>query len=713
MSDHVVFGKPVILTEEKLKDVIQSKMKQRALKEALDKQVAQVKKRKEEAGIGKKLANGVRNTVKEQTYNMNFEDNQIKIVPQGDPDDFIVKSTGGAQQGPSNGIRNGVTALRPVYQSNSLPPNFSMSTSEGNPLAPQNEYNTKSLPVGLTSRPPKSNGAPNLLGTPNVRERIGLGASPHCSPLVADSPKTFDSNCLPRNFNMDEVKAQLQVQQPKQPSPQRQLKQAPPLHMGMVKPPVSGGRKSFAQSPKRPGGHLPPLEIVEGFPGRRPVESTQSSGRAIESNAQELLGTPLLNGVPGRSGKARNVVGPRGRSNEARGRAGPAPVGPRSTQARMTENQLGRLQKELETREIQMAKMREKERNWEEQVKQLKNELKNAKRKERDLNRLVKEVPRRAETAPDPPVVSPPMPGALVKGTNKGSTILSTLAQDRKQAPPKSKILPPKTFRPISAPLEAGVGSYVPEEITDNTTMQDSFKCASFLTRKTAFGLPEKNANKPVPIEYEHLLQFVEEKIITQRQADALWRLFTNGESPLALLRRQSMGPRAFGDASDLHGPAGRTHKDAEDTEEDNNEEASEGQSEEGKLQERKYSQEEEGEEEEEEEEEGGEEVGVEGEGEGEEEDEDGDEKVEETDEEECDSYDSAGSLEEGASNGGLSAGGTKGRGDGRVKGQFDVKLGNVRKDYDENSSDEHDMFETYAKLNLEECLSEGEVNDE
>ncbi|RNC47180.1 hypothetical protein TcCL_NonESM02926 [Trypanosoma cruzi] len=184
--------------------------------------------------------------------------------------------------------------------------------------------------------------------------------------------------------------------------------------------------------------------------------------------------------------------------------------------------------------------MREKEKNWEEQVKQLKIELKSAKKKERDLNRLVKEGPRRAETAPDQPFLSPPTLSAPGLPAKKGFGAPSPPGQGKKQKFARSRVFNQQTFRPISAPSDAASSSYVPQEENVASLMQESFKCASVLTRKTAFGLPEENANRPVPIEYEHLLQFVKEQIITQQQADALWRLFSNEEPPLTLLRRQS-----------------------------------------------------------------------------------------------------------------------------------------------------------------------------
>ncbi|PWV07261.1 hypothetical protein C3747_104g82, partial [Trypanosoma cruzi] len=175
-----------------------------------------------------------------------------------------------------------------------------------------------------------------------------------------------------------------------------------------------------------------------------------------------------------------------------------------------------------------MAKMREKEKNWEEQVKQLKIELKSAKKKERDLNRLVKEGPRRAETAPDQPFLSPPTLSAPGLPAKKGFGAPSPLDRGKNKSLlgavysiNKHSVLSVRPPMPPQAPTS------LKKKMWHHLCRSPS-NVLLFLTRKTAFGLPEENANRPVPIEYEHLLQFVKEQIITQQQADALWRLFSN-----------------------------------------------------------------------------------------------------------------------------------------------------------------------------------------
>ncbi|KEG12897.1 hypothetical protein DQ04_01351200 [Trypanosoma grayi] len=544
MSEHILYAKPLVVTEEKLREAREKQQKQRALREALDTQIEQSKKRKQGGASQKKNGSGAANDGVGQRYTFSYENGYGKFVQRDEDTDIIENpTTTSIKRAGQNKPASPTAQQRPLYQSNSLPPNFAMSTSESNPLAPKRpEYNTKSLPVDLVSNKAKINGACNIV-SPRIRELLPRGRSSQRSPppMDASGEAEYQTNCLPRNFNLEDVKKQFQQQQQQQRLP------LSPQRTGV---PAGGLRSPFSispRTPKRPGGPLPPLEHLEGANGRR------ASGRV--SPTFEVDGSPTLEhlvaqgqgpGTP-RPLKPKQPPALRRKSNETRARPTPGAVAPRSVQTRVTENKVERLQKELESRDFAMAKMREKERNWEEQVKQLKLELKNARKKERDLNKLVKEGPRRAETAPDQPVESTPVLGSPGTGGKKGVRSPSALHLGKKQNFAKSRIFTQEAFRAISAPSEVASTSYVPLSPSPLPPLQESFKCASVLTRKTAFGLPLEHANRPVSIEYEHLLQFVKEQIITQQQADGLWRLFTNEVSPLSLLRRQSGGARVVG----------------------------------------------------------------------------------------------------------------------------------------------------------------------
>ncbi|KAF8286204.1 hypothetical protein TcBrA4_0028320 [Trypanosoma cruzi] len=545
MSDHTVYSKPLVVTEERLKEAREKQLKQQALKEALEEQIAQTRRRRiDHHALNKK------NNVKEEDgvrrqYTFTYEDGHGRFIqrdnspePREQPTRTIT-GTSTVDMTSDNATALSIISghrkpLEPVpsknSQSNSLPPNFSMSTSEANPLVPKRtEHSGQSLPVDSGSSSRKQNGGMNNI-SPRVSDLFPQGASPKSGLRSAElvDEGGCQKNCISRNFNLEDVK---------------RLLQGPQASPRPAQPPAGGGRSPFPLRnipQKHHTGHLPPLDPLEGANGRQRSEEPSTGVDLAFSPPHDFLGAHPPNVKSPRLLKLKQLSTPRRLSNEGRGRPTVNALAPRNGQARVTENTVERLQKELESRDVQMAKMREKEKNWEEQVKQLKIELKSAKKKERDLNRLVKEGPRRAETAPDQPFLSPPTLSALGLPAKKGFGAPSPPGQGKKQKFARSRVFNQQTFRPISAPSDAASSSYVPQEENVASLMQESFKCASVLTRKTAFGLPEENANRPVPIEYEHLLQFVKEQIITQQQADALWRLFSNEEPPLTLLRRQS-----------------------------------------------------------------------------------------------------------------------------------------------------------------------------
>ncbi|RNF17787.1 uncharacterized protein Tco025E_04730 [Trypanosoma conorhini] len=572
MSDHVVYGKPLVVTEERLREAREKQVKQKALKEALDRQIAQSKRhRLDNDALGKK-DNVVRGDAIRQQYKFSYKDGHGKFILQNDGPElhehptqtvlstFTVNNANNNNAAALNiipGHRKPLDLLpnkRPPYQSNSLPPNFSMSTSEANPLAPKRtEYDTNSLPLDFVYNSKKQDGG-LVKASPKARESFPLGVSPKRSPrtvgLITES--SYQTNCLPRNFSLEDVKRLLpEGQASPHPSPPQQS--SPLASPGLARQVTGVAPPSYSRAnapAKHHVGCLPPLEVADGLAGRRKSGEPPPALEPVGSPPRELLGAPALNGKSSGRPKLKQLSTPRRPSNDARGRPSAGGLAPRNGQARATERKVEQLQKELESRDFQMARMREKEKNWEEQVKQLKIELKSARKKERDLNKLVKEGPRRAETAPDQPIVSAPMLGSPGQPLKKGLGAPLALGPGRRQKFAKSCIFNQETFRPISAPSDAVSTSFVPQQQNIVSLMQDSFKCASALTRKTAFGLPEENANRPVPIEYHHLLQFVKEQIITQQQADALWRLFSNEDSPLTLIHRQSSTVKLSGEVA-------------------------------------------------------------------------------------------------------------------------------------------------------------------
>ncbi|CCD15406.1 unnamed protein product, partial [Trypanosoma congolense IL3000] len=284
MSNHVVFGRPMVVTEEKLNEAMKKQMKQRELREALDKQIAQARKLKDEALAGMRNVNKVTYATRDQPNGYGYGNDPHAVARHNKMNNDITDSTTTPRRNAQEDLRgNGVATLLPLCPSTSLPPNFAMSTSEGNPLAPPNVYNTNSTSANVVTRLARGgNVASTALASPRGKEPLPLGGSPQRNHPVANSPGTVCSNSPPRGGVADDAKTKVQVQ--KQHSPRKSVKSKVSSGLVAGKAPVSGGRRQFSQSPKRPGGLLPPLEVVDGISSRHPSEGTVLSGRNIETN---------------------------------------------------------------------------------------------------------------------------------------------------------------------------------------------------------------------------------------------------------------------------------------------------------------------------------------------------------------------------------------------------------------------------------------------
>ncbi|KAI5689847.1 hypothetical protein MNV84_06022 [Leishmania braziliensis] len=60
------------------------------------------------------------------------------------------------------------------------------------------------------------------------------------------------------------------------------------------------------------------------------------------------------------------------------------------------------------------------------------------------------------------------------------------------------------------------------------TSGEESLKLASLTTRQVTLGLPDYGNSDPVPIQFNHILQFVEAQMITMSQAESLWDFFAS-----------------------------------------------------------------------------------------------------------------------------------------------------------------------------------------
>ncbi|AYU81071.1 hypothetical protein LdCL_300032700 [Leishmania donovani] len=252
----------------------------------------------------------------------------------------------------------------------------------------------------------------------------------------------------------------------------------------------------------------------------------------------------------------------------------------------------------------QERKQAEREKAWAQQVKQIKAELRRTRAKgpgkggmKLEDRGAMSNIPRRAETAPDP-APHPPMRGALggaagggasgaggahgrngAGGGGKGNVGGGRSHQVEKMDFAKAHIFTRENFRPITAPEDAtsyfgmlspppslpplalapkfksreqarsssesvreaerkeeAIGTEAASSPSINgihtfastgTSGEESLKLASLTTRQVTLGLPDYGDSDPVPIQFNHLLEFVEAQIITASQAENLWDFFS------------------------------------------------------------------------------------------------------------------------------------------------------------------------------------------
>lgn len=603
MSD-VYYARPVTVTEERLREANEKQAKQRALREALDSQ---------------------------------------RLEARGGPEPALTK----AQQKRQEIMRyqaqqNPPAGLQPQYQSNSLPPNFSMSTSNafgqqqnammmnggnsfgqpppvnvsssflgGGRQASSNNnnnggYDSRSLPPDFgmmmqqqqqhhpPPQPPQggrgyANSSPMLGPAPNnysFGSASGVGgANFHYHPAPQQQPQDYPTpthhqqhHLQQPNFNLAEVYAS---QQPMpMHAPQRELpvpispRGMPAQHMAAVRSSNNqmpwgvggggGGAPAPVPSASEPSENIQHLLRMANRVTDQPYDpqahqpttahSRAGGGDRVSRNGAAPQSRRGGGGDDDAPSSGPMLVPQRAQSKEARGPAGRPPAPQSNTkQSKVAESRVEKLQKELADKQYEMQRMREKERNWEEQVKQLKDELKNARQKERDMSKFMNEKPQRAETAPntgsigklaplqqqqqqplDPRRGGLPAPVAADKAKRLapnqqgggGMKIPPSPTAPQRKDFNNARVFNQDTFRPITAPLEPIV-----EDVRMSSTKQlpplpESLKMASFNTRRIAFGLQQ--TGQPVTLTLDVLFDFVDSQVITRQQAEGLWSLFAD-----------------------------------------------------------------------------------------------------------------------------------------------------------------------------------------
>lgn len=352
--------------------------------------------------------------------------------------------------------------------------------------------------------------------------------------------------------------------------------------VGTPKEKTPNGRRPSPRPSARPaGGILPPLhgrsdsDVIE-------MSAVMDAMTPLRDCGVALHGTPSTNRTP--TGSAVPGARRRTSSTPAERAARPSPPpSPRDATAAAE----------------QARKQAEREHAWEQQVKQLKAELRRARakggaskggQKGGEARGTAGNVPRRAETAPDPQP-HPPVRGANAAasplggaagtggalgrnggtGAGRGNVNSGRPNHVEKMDFGKAHIFTRENFRPITAPEDAGAFFSLPSPppslpplvhgpkprsreqartgsverevpalevesspaanmantfTSTGTSAEESLKLASLTTRQVTLGLADYGDAEPVPIQFTHLQQFVEAQMITAAQAESLWNFF-------------------------------------------------------------------------------------------------------------------------------------------------------------------------------------------
>lgn len=613
MSDHVRYTRPVLVTEENLRDAITKQAKQKALKEALDKQIqeteriradARIKKRSKSNGNYHHISNA--ETTQQAQKKPQQERVSLETAEPGKegrmPSSFGVScsppgpsppaprvytftyeegfghfthegSEGRGAEGehhlPRTGLSQGPVSKRSVEDSNALNPWRVPDQDDGDfgptPPAPLLKHGVRTV-VRPREEVKRKQGKDTEVGNRSNKTNALAPTPQHDS---ASLPLDFDIRMRHKSKRLPKVvRGKPGGLLPVGVSPVTHETQSLPVELsfrlGRDEVPAPLGALYGV-----PTGPDTPHNLTIAPRKRSPATGQCGGSGARSSHALELrTSTPMSNEQPPARGSRPQNAPSRDtmmhyllkeatdnrhrRETGSSGSTSTSPRGPMHPHSRPT----GGVLPPLEMQSIEMSgvlessrqiegssaellvaslprsarNLQERERAWEDQVRQLKAGLRQTRRKDRAHgNNLAPIARRRAETAPDPPSHPPGCHQGRPRHTGEGGR-QKYKAEDFSMA----RIFSPGTFRPITAPdpLEYDMGEIHARQCGESVGLSEaSFKLASLTTQQNALGLPTEHASQPVPIQYVHLLQFAEAQIITQEQADGLWQFFSNRAS--------------------------------------------------------------------------------------------------------------------------------------------------------------------------------------
>jgi hypothetical protein len=529
MAD-VYYGRTVTVTDERVREAVEKQERQRKLREELDSQRAQQRELRVASGIG--TSDEPMTRAQRHRARMAREQEEERLKAGGGLDAY--GSFGGTPITPIYGAAPGYSApFQPPFAAGTQQPGYWMAQQPQDAF--NGTYNRPQVAVGgYGQAPPLSLHSPTTNGSPSV-------ALPPIHQNGSFSPRGDAAWSAPD----ESIYGWHQQPQPMHhPGPARGVGPSGVAHPPTPPQQLPGGAYQRVPIPvavtrdevelnltlsRAPPPNASQDELAAWL-SRATEQIRQARGESFEQPEAETRGRgPATRGAKVRS-DAIESSDKRATSSNARTRAP-------SNQRDRGDQRVAKLEATLAGQLEEMRRMREKQRQWEDQVSSLKGELKNARVKEKHLSKAVmKRTPsttqpertteRRAETAPKGlqgaksreasnskrPITAgnldpiederttnlPPIPAGMKASYQKKKQALPSPRPAQNDDPARAPS--PKVQRKVEPPLRPSATAMSPTSVA--------------------------------VVSFAQLLQFTENKLLSHKQAQQLWEVFNGHRAP-------------------------------------------------------------------------------------------------------------------------------------------------------------------------------------
>jgi hypothetical protein len=527
------YARPVTMTDDRVREALEKQARQKALREQLDSQCAEHQGARATSGI--------------------YQD-----PPSSQP---MTRAQRHRQRLAEEQRVDGMGGANPFVRPAMAPPAVMASPPQHPQTRGQNMPHTGDSVYNMTNMPVSRGGQNQFNSPPHHHQPQQQQQQQQQQQYYAMAPDgTF--NNLPQHGRMPTPPSQPQDVRSNgatdgrgfQWQQQHQQQQPPPP----PPPPQQQQQQQHYQQPPPAQEHNVSGSMAGMAHGGTSNEFYDMLNRATEKVVEQKLAArgmnDTLNAPPSAQGRPAVALLPRA---DPQRRVPSRQPGKRSNSsvtggARDAVEQQQVLQTELDQQRQQMMKLRAKEKEWETQVRGLKNDLRHAAHKEKELTTAMhkrKQSKQRAETAPipKPPSQLPKVVTTRKPGVPKVKVQLQAISSDEPamggsiaNGTGAKKRAGNMSLRPITAPLEplyaeptSGSLPPLPE------ALRSGYKTNAFSSIPSARGAPAPMSARDIAaaqvspqsyqLSYAQLLQFAEARVITHRQVQQLWELFSAG----------------------------------------------------------------------------------------------------------------------------------------------------------------------------------------